>query len=53
MVNITYNEWLPHLLGKGAIQPYHGYNPDADARITEEFAGAPYWDGVPAPSSLA
>ena len=42
MVNITYNEWLPHLLGKDAIQPYHGYNPNADARITEEFAGAAF-----------
>ena len=42
MVNITYNEWLPHLLGKDAIQPYHGYNPNADARITEEFSGAAF-----------
>jgi heme peroxidase len=42
MVNITYNEWLPHLLGEDAIQPYHGYDPSADARITEEFAGAAF-----------
>jgi peroxidase len=42
MVNITYSEFLPHLLGKGAIEPYHGYNPTVDARITEEFEGAAY-----------
>src|SRR3954471_18277845 len=42
MVNITYSEFLPHLLGKDAIEPYHGYDPTVDARITEEFAGAAY-----------
>src|SRR5262245_46110758 len=42
MVNITYNEWLPHLLGKDAIERYHGYDPNVDARITEEFAGAAF-----------
>ena len=42
MVNITYSEFLPHLLGKDAIQPYHGYDPTVDARITEEFEGAAY-----------
>ncbi|WP_424630397.1 peroxidase family protein [Bradyrhizobium sp. SYSU BS000235] len=42
MVNITYNEYLPHLLGKNAIGPYHGYDPNADARISEEFAGAAF-----------
>ena len=40
MVNITYTEFLPHLLGKDAIDPYHGYDPTVDARITEEFEGA-------------
>ena len=39
---ITYNEYLPHLLGKNAIQPYQGYKPNVDARISEEFAGAAY-----------
>jgi len=42
MVNITYSEWLPHLLGKDAIERYHGYDPTVDARITEEFAGAAF-----------
>jgi peroxidase len=42
MVNITYSEFLPHLLGKDAIEPYHGYDPRVDARITEEFEGAAY-----------
>ena len=42
MVNITYSEFLPHLLGKDAISPYHGYDPTVDARITEEFEGAAY-----------
>src|SRR3954471_11822440 len=42
MVNITYNEFLPHLLGKDAIAPYQGYDPSVDARISEEFEGAAY-----------
>lgn len=42
MVNITYSEFLPHLLGENAIAPYRGYNPNADARISEEFAGAAF-----------
>jgi peroxidase len=42
MVNVTYSEFLPHLLGKDAIGPYQGYDPTVDARITEEFEGAAY-----------
>jgi peroxidase len=42
MVNITYSEFLPHLLGKDAIERYRGYDPTVDPRITEEFAGAAY-----------
>ncbi|MGZ5127641.1 MAG: peroxidase family protein, partial [Burkholderiales bacterium] len=40
--HITYSEFLPHLLGPDAIAPYHGYDPNVDPRITEEFAGAAY-----------
>jgi peroxidase len=40
--NITYSEFLPHLLGPNAIEPYHGYNSHVDPRITEEFSGAAY-----------
>ena len=40
--NITYNEFLPHLLGPDAIAPYHGYDPSVNPTITEEFAGAAY-----------
>jgi len=42
MVNITYTEFLPHLLGPDAIPLYHGYDPTVDARISEEFEGAAY-----------
>ena len=42
MVNITYSEFLPHLLGEDAIERYRGYDPTVDPRITEEFAGAAY-----------
>jgi Ca2+-binding RTX toxin-like protein len=42
MVNITYSEFLPHLLGKDAIERYHGYDAAVDAKITEEFAGAAF-----------
>ena len=42
IVNITYNEFLPHLLGKNAIPAYKGYNPNVNPTITEEFEGAAY-----------
>jgi peroxidase len=42
MVNITYNEFLPHLLGPDAIPDYSGYDPNVDPTITEEFAGAAF-----------
>jgi peroxidase len=42
IANITYNEFLPHLLGKNAIPAYEGYNPKVNPTITEEFEGAAY-----------
>jgi peroxidase len=42
MVNITYSEFLPHLLGANAIPAYHGYDPSVDPTISEEFEGAAY-----------
>jgi peroxidase len=40
--NITYSEFLPHLLGPNAIPTYHGYDPSVDPSITNEFAAAAY-----------
>ena len=40
MQAITYREFLPTLLGRGAIAPYAGYNPTVDASIANEFATA-------------
>jgi peroxidase len=42
IANITYSEFLPHLLGPDAIAPYKGYDSTVDPRITEEFAGAAF-----------
>lgn len=35
---ITYEEFLPALLGDGAIRPYRGYKPNTDARIINMFS---------------
>ncbi len=40
--SITYNEFLPILLGPGALEPYTGYKPDVQAGIMNEFATAAY-----------
>ncbi len=37
---ITFEEYLPHLLGPGAIPPYAGYDPSIDAQIATEFSTA-------------
>lgn len=37
---ITYNEWLPALLGPGALPAYTGYNPNVNASISNEFSTA-------------
>ncbi len=39
---ITYKEYLPALLGPGAISRYRGYDPRVDARITNVFSTAAY-----------
>lgn len=38
MQAITYREFLPVLLGRGALAPYRGYDPTVDAGIANEFA---------------
>ncbi len=39
---ITYNDWLPALLGEGAVGNYQGYNPAIDPSISNLFASAAY-----------
>ncbi len=39
---ITYSEFLPLLLGRGAIGPYGGYDPRVDPTIANEFSTAAY-----------
>ena len=39
---ITYNEFLPTLLGRQAIRPYAGYRADVNPAIANEFATAAY-----------
>ena len=42
MQAITYNEFLPLLLGEGALEPYEGYDSEVDPSITNEFSTAAY-----------
>ncbi len=35
---ITYTQYLPDLLGPGALPAYRGYNPNVDASIATEFS---------------
>src|SRR5919202_4438537 len=42
MQAITYNEWLPALLGPGALQPYRGYDPTVNPGIANEFSTAAF-----------
>ncbi|MCB1555295.1 MAG: peroxidase family protein [Xanthomonadales bacterium] len=39
---ITYNEFLPRLLGNDALPPYAGYRPEVDARIVNSFSTAAF-----------
>jgi hypothetical protein len=40
--SITYNEWLPALLGPGALRPYRGYDPNVNPDIANEFSTAAF-----------
>jgi len=48
---ITYREYLPALLGGGALVPYDGYDSTVDASITNLFSSACYRYGHSALSS--
>jgi peroxidase len=39
---VTYNEFLPSILGEGALKPYEGYKADVDPRISNAFSTATY-----------
>lgn len=39
---ITYQEFLPVLLGQNALSPYQGYDESIDARIANIFSGAAF-----------
>jgi hypothetical protein len=39
---ITYKEFLPALLGQGALTPYRGYNANVDPSISNEFSTAAF-----------
>jgi hypothetical protein len=39
---ITYKEFLPALLGQGALTPYRGYNASVDPSIANEFSTAAF-----------
>lgn len=39
---ITYNEFLPALIGSNALRPYQGYRPQVNPGISNEFATAAF-----------
>ncbi|MBX3374760.1 MAG: hypothetical protein KF817_13085 [Phycisphaeraceae bacterium] len=39
---VTFQEYLPALLGEDAIPPYAGYDPEIDPRIANEFSAAAF-----------
>ncbi len=39
---ITYNEFLPALLGAGALRPYLGYDPNVNPEVAIEFSTAAF-----------
>ena len=40
--SITYNEWIPALMGNNALTPYTGYNPTVNPSIDDEFSSAAF-----------
>lgn len=40
--SITFNQWLPALLGPNAIAPYSGYKPNVNPDIANEFSTAAF-----------
>src|SRR5581483_7537499 len=40
--SITFNQWLPAILGPGAIKSYRGYNPNVNPGIANEFSTAAF-----------
>ncbi|MEH2555015.1 peroxidase [Bradyrhizobium algeriense] len=42
IANITYSEFLPNLVGKNALTPYDGYDPNVDPHLSLEFVAAAF-----------
>ncbi len=42
MQAISYNEFIPQLLGKNTLDRYKGYNPNVSAQVSNSFATAAY-----------
>ncbi|MEZ6318838.1 MAG: peroxidase family protein [Phycisphaerales bacterium] len=40
--SVTYNEWLPAMLGSGAVSDYAGYDSSVDSGISLEFSTAAF-----------
>ncbi len=40
--SITYNEWLPALLGRNALSPYRGYDATVNPSVANEFSTAAF-----------
>lgn len=40
--SITYNEWLPHLVGDDALGEDTGYDPDVNGQVSVEFSTAAF-----------
>jgi peroxidase len=40
--SITYNDWLPALMGRNALTPYQGYNSNVNPSISVEFSSAAF-----------